>query len=61
MKGVLGWDIGGVNTKVARATGTRVAATRVVPYEIQRDPAALRRCSTVSRGSSARNPATPTG
>src|SRR5207245_1032251 len=41
MKGVLGWDIGGVNTKVARATGTRVAATRVVPYEIQRDPAAL--------------------
>jgi len=41
MKGVFGWDIGGVNTKVARATGTRVAATRVVPYEIQRDPAAL--------------------
>ena len=41
MKGVLGWDIGGVNTKVTRATAMRVVATRVVPYEIQRDPAAL--------------------
>src|SRR2546429_8231096 len=41
MKGVLGWDIGGVNTKAARVAGTRVVAMRAVPYEIQRDPAAL--------------------
>src|SRR5438876_1085717 len=41
MKEVLGWDIGGVNTKAARATGTRVLTARAVPYEIQRDPAAL--------------------
>ena len=41
MKGVLGWDIGGVNTKAARVAGSRVVAVRAVPYEIQRDPAAL--------------------
>src|SRR5947207_3106541 len=41
MKGVLGWDIGGVNTKAARVAGNRVVAVRAVPYEIQRDPAAL--------------------
>src|SRR2546430_6947591 len=41
MKGVLGWDIGGVNTKAARVTGNRVVGVRAVPYEIQRDPAAL--------------------
>ncbi len=41
MNGVLGWDIGGVNTKAARVAGTRVVAARAVPYEIQRDPAAL--------------------
>src|SRR5438552_9082355 len=34
MKGVLGWDIGGVNTKAARVAGTRVVAMRAVPYEI---------------------------
>src|SRR5207249_1047715 len=41
MKGVLGWDIGGVNTKAARVAGRRVVAVRAVPSEIQRDPAAL--------------------
>src|SRR5207245_9188817 len=41
MKGVLGWDIGGVNTKAARVAGSRVVAVRAVPYEIQRDPTAL--------------------
>jgi len=39
--GVLGWDIGGVNTKGARVVGTRVVAARADPYELQRDPAAL--------------------
>ena len=44
---VLGWDIGGVNTKAARVEpaigdGPRVpAAHRLAAYEIQRDPAAL--------------------
>src|SRR5437667_221861 len=28
MKGVLGWDIGGVNTKAARVAGSRVVAVR---------------------------------
>ncbi len=41
MKEVLGWDIGGVNTKAARVARTRVVAVRAVPFEIQRDPAAL--------------------
>src|SRR5438093_8079708 len=41
MRGVLGWDIGGVNTKAARVAGSRVVAVRAVPYEIQRDPTAL--------------------
>ena len=41
MNGVLGWDIGGVNTKVAHVADARVVAARVVPYELQRDPAAL--------------------
>jgi probable H4MPT-linked C1 transfer pathway protein len=41
-KGVaVGWDIGGVNTKVARAAGGQVLAARAQPYEIQRDPGAL--------------------
>lgn len=46
---VLGWDIGGVNTKAARlerggpANGLALPDIRTVlrPYEIQRDPAAL--------------------
>ncbi len=46
MSGVLGWDIGGVNTKAARVAGAaagrgRVLAVRAAPYEVQRDPAAL--------------------
>jgi hypothetical protein len=41
MSGVLGWDVGGVNTKAARVAGARILAARAVPYEIQRDPAAL--------------------
>lgn len=38
---VIGWDIGGVNTKVARVQGGTVLAARSHPYEIQRDPTAL--------------------
>src|SRR5580658_7317098 len=34
----IGWDIGGVNTKVARAVGQSVAASRIRPFEIQREP-----------------------
>src|SRR6266498_3210123 len=46
MSGLLGWDIGGVNTKAARVAGAatgrgRVLAVRAAPYEVQRDPAAL--------------------
>jgi (4-(4-[2-(gamma-L-glutamylamino)ethyl]phenoxymethyl)furan-2-yl)methanamine synthase len=41
MSGVLGWDIGGVNTKSARVADARVLDARVAPYELQRDPAAL--------------------
>ncbi|PYO82687.1 MAG: hypothetical protein DMD65_08030 [Gemmatimonadetes bacterium] len=43
MTTVLGWDIGGVNTKAARVAGGsgHVLAARAVPYEIQRDPAGL--------------------
>jgi (4-(4-[2-(gamma-L-glutamylamino)ethyl]phenoxymethyl)furan-2-yl)methanamine synthase len=37
----IGWDIGGVNTKVARVSGDRVIAVRSRPFELQRDPAAL--------------------
>ena len=39
---VIGWDIGGVNTKVALVSSDgRLLAVRGRPYEIQRDPAAL--------------------
>jgi hypothetical protein len=38
---VIGWDIGGVNTKVARVTGGVVRAACGRPYELQRDPGAL--------------------
>ena len=38
---VIGWDIGGVNTKVARVRAGTVLAARSHPYEIQRDPRAL--------------------
>jgi (4-(4-[2-(gamma-L-glutamylamino)ethyl]phenoxymethyl)furan-2-yl)methanamine synthase len=41
----LGWDIGGVNTKVSRVAAGRVLETRVRPFEVQvevqRDPHAL--------------------
>lgn len=38
---VVGWDIGGVNTKVARVLDGRVLAARTQPYELQRAPAEL--------------------
>jgi probable H4MPT-linked C1 transfer pathway protein len=41
MSGVLGWDIGGVNTKGARVAEAALVAARAAPYEIQRDPGAL--------------------
>src|SRR5712692_3310069 len=41
MTAVLGWDVGGVNTKVARVVQGTVAAARAQPYEIQRDTTAL--------------------
>ncbi len=41
MNPVLGWDIGGVNTKAARVADAHVLAARAAPYELQRDPAVL--------------------
>ncbi len=41
MLSVIGWDIGGVNTKVARVARGAVLTTIVQPYEIQRAPDAL--------------------
>jgi len=41
---ILGWDIGGVNTKVARLEAGRdgpVVRSTCLPYEIKHDPAAL--------------------
>jgi probable H4MPT-linked C1 transfer pathway protein len=38
---VVGWDIGGVNTKVACVAGGRVLAVRGRPYEVQRAPGEL--------------------
>jgi len=40
--GVLGWDIGGVNTKVARVAHGEVVDVQARPFEIQRKPEALR-------------------
>jgi (4-(4-[2-(gamma-L-glutamylamino)ethyl]phenoxymethyl)furan-2-yl)methanamine synthase len=37
----LGWDIGGVNTKVARVSGGAVLAVCLRPFELQHDPGAL--------------------
>jgi len=37
----VGWDIGGVNTKVAHVARGTVLSVRSRPYEIQRDPEAL--------------------
>ena len=41
MSATLGWDIGGVNTKVARVTGGTVLAVGSRPFELQHDPGAL--------------------
>jgi probable H4MPT-linked C1 transfer pathway protein len=41
MRSAIGWDIGGVNTKVTRVSRGRVVAVSSRPYELQRDPAAL--------------------
>jgi probable H4MPT-linked C1 transfer pathway protein len=38
---VVGWDIGGVNTKVARVSGGELLGALSRPFEIQRDPGAL--------------------
>jgi probable H4MPT-linked C1 transfer pathway protein len=38
---VVGWDIGGVNTKAAHVGDGRVLSVLGRPYEIQRDPSAL--------------------
>ena len=38
---MIGWDIGGVNTKVARVESGALLHARSHPYEIQRDPRAL--------------------
>ena len=35
---MIGWDIGGVNTKVALVAGGEVLAARGRPYEVQRAP-----------------------
>jgi hypothetical protein len=42
MTGVLGWDIGGVNTKVARVVHGEVVDVQARAFEIQRQPQALR-------------------
>lgn len=48
---VIGWDIGGVNTKVARVDGGVVTDARQEPFELQRAPerlpAVLERLATV--------------
>ena len=41
MSGIIGWDVGGVNTKAARVENGRLQRATVQPFEIQRDPAAL--------------------
>ncbi|MFI5242932.1 MAG: hydantoinase/oxoprolinase family protein [Gemmatimonadales bacterium] len=38
---VIGWDIGGVNTKAARVAGDVALAARNEPFEIQRAPATI--------------------
>lgn len=38
---ILGWDIGGVNTKVARLDENGALTMRSRPFELQREPAAL--------------------
>jgi len=43
---ILGWDIGGVNTKVARLTESGEVIVRSQPFELQREPDALVRVLT---------------
>src|SRR5262245_16095934 len=38
---VIGWDIGGVNTKTASVADGELIAVRGRPFEMQRDPGAL--------------------
>ncbi|MEO8881668.1 MAG: hydantoinase/oxoprolinase family protein [Gemmatimonadaceae bacterium] len=38
---IIGWDIGGVNTKAARVAGDAALAARNEPFEIQRAPTTL--------------------
>ena len=38
---LIGWDIGGVNTKVARVVDGTLVAAHTHPFELQRDPQAL--------------------
>jgi probable H4MPT-linked C1 transfer pathway protein len=40
-RAVIGWDVGGVNTKAARVEGGTVRELRSVPFEIQRAPGEL--------------------
>jgi probable H4MPT-linked C1 transfer pathway protein len=42
MNGVVGWDIGGVNTKLARVVHGEVVDVQARAFEIQREPGALR-------------------
>ena len=41
MRSIVGWDIGGVNTKLARVVGIDVVATGARPFAIERDRTAL--------------------
>ena len=38
---VLGWDIGGVHTKVAMVVSRQIVCVREEPFELQRQPEAL--------------------
>ena len=40
-RSIVGWDVGGVNTKVARVAGGQVLAVRGRPFELQRAPETL--------------------
>src|SRR5215211_6625405 len=47
---ILGWDIGGVNTKVACLDDQGILTTRSRPFELQREPEALVRVLTELAG-----------
>jgi hypothetical protein len=40
-RSVIGWDVGGVNTKVAHVDGGRIVSVRGRPFELQRAPDGL--------------------